>query len=250
MLSIQDQAILDQFKSLTQLVLDSTVEALKSDQQLGQQALESIVNLSQTHPQFLKENISQLVKIISDIIKMKDFEEGTRSQATEVVLTLAEQVPATLRKEQAIKTEFYPALIQMLTECEEDMDTWTETVDDEFGTGNDIYSTGISSIERLAVQMKEAVTLEACGPVISQCLMHEDWKVRQAGFLASGLISESCKEHMKNNMDTAFNTACKGIQDNHPRVKYAGLICLTHLLVQLKPLPQKKYHAELVPALL
>jgi hypothetical protein len=30
---------------------------------------------------------------------MKDFEEGTRSQATEVVLTLAEQVPAALRKE-------------------------------------------------------------------------------------------------------------------------------------------------------
>lgn len=76
-------------------------------------------------------------------------------------------MPATLRKEQAIKSEFYPALIQMLTECEEDMDTWTETADDEFGAGNDIYSTGVSSIERLAVQMKENVTLQACGPVIS-----------------------------------------------------------------------------------
>jgi hypothetical protein len=208
------------------------------------------VNLAQTHAVFLQDNIPQLVKIISDIIKMKDFEEGTRSQATEVVLTLAEQVPATLRKEQAIKSDFYPALIQMLTECEEDMDAWTETADDEFGAGNDIYSTGVSSIERLAVQMKENVTLQACGPVISQCLEHQDWKVRQAGYLTSGLISESCKEHMKANMDTAFNTACKGIQDQHPRVKYAGLICLTSLLVQLKPLPQKKYHAELVPALL
>jgi hypothetical protein len=39
----------------------------------------------------------------------------------------------------------------MLTECEEDMDAWTETADDEFGAGNDIYSTGVSSIERLAV---------------------------------------------------------------------------------------------------
>jgi hypothetical protein len=51
------------------------------------------------------------VKIISDIIKMKSFEEGTRSQATEVVLTLAEQVPAALRKEEGIKSDFYPALI-------------------------------------------------------------------------------------------------------------------------------------------
>jgi hypothetical protein len=230
--------------------LDTTVQALKSDQQLGQQALESIVNLAQTHAGFLKECTPQLVKIISDIIKMKDFEDGTRSQAAEVILTLAEQVPATLRKEQAVKSDFYPALIQMLTECEEDMDVWTETVDDEFGAGNDIYSTGVSSIERLAVQMKENVTLQACGPVISQCLEHQDWKIRQAGYLTSGLISDSCKDHMRANMDIAFNTACQGIKDAHPRVKYAGLFCLTQLLVQLKPLPQKKYHAELVPALL
>ena len=55
---------------------------------------------------------------------------------------------------------------------------------------------------------------------------------------------------MKSSMDTAFQTACAGIKDEHPRVKYAGLVCLTHLLIQLKPMAQKKYHAELVPALL
>jgi hypothetical protein len=55
---------------------------------------------------------------------------------------------------------------------------------------------------------------------------------------------------MKANMDTAFQTAWAGIKDEHPRVKYAGLICLTHLLVQLKPFAQEKYHADLVPALL
>ena len=69
------------------------------------------MNLTQTHAVFLQDNIPQLVKIISDIIKMKSFEEGTRSQATEVVLTLAEQVPAALRKEEGIRSDFYPALI-------------------------------------------------------------------------------------------------------------------------------------------
>lgn len=76
------------------------------------------MNLSQTHSQFLKDHISQLVKITSDVVKMKDFEEGTRSQAAEIVLTMAEQVPALLRKESMIQTEFFPALIQLLTECE------------------------------------------------------------------------------------------------------------------------------------
>jgi hypothetical protein len=137
-----------------------------------------LVSLAQTHPQFMSSKITEIVKIISDIIKMKDFEEGTRSQAAEVVLTLAEEVPAAMRKEKLISSDFFPALIQMTTECEEDMDTWTETVDDESGTGTDVYSTGVASIERLASQMKEKITLEACGPFISQCLAHQDWKVR------------------------------------------------------------------------
>lgn len=56
--------------------------------------------------------------------------------------------------------------------------------------------------------------------------------------MTSGLITEACKDHMKANMDTAFSTAWNGIKDDHPRVKYAGIICLTHLLVQLKPFAQ------------
>jgi len=39
----------------------------------------------------------------------------------------------------------------MITCCEEDMEAWNETQDDEFGTGNDVYSIGISSIERLSI---------------------------------------------------------------------------------------------------
>jgi hypothetical protein len=154
--------------------------------------MEMLVSLAQTHPQFLSHQITQVVKIVSDIVKMKDFEDGTRSQAAEVVLTLAEEVPATVRKEALVKSDFFPALIQMVTECEEDMDAWTESVADEFGTGNGVYSAGVASIERLSNQMKHAVTLEACGPVISQCLAHQDWKIRQAGYLTSGLISEAC----------------------------------------------------------
>lgn len=178
LLSVENKQILEQFKPLTQTLLDTTVDALKTDQFLGEQAMEMVVSMAQIHPQFLSHQISQVVKIVSDIAKMKDFEDGTRSQAAEVVLTLAEEVPATVRKEPLVKSEFFPALIQMVTECEEDMDAWTESVDDELGAGNGVYSAGVASIERLSSQMKQGVTLEACGPVISQCLSHEDWKIR------------------------------------------------------------------------
>ena len=97
LLSIENKQILEQFKPLTQTLLDTTVDALKSDQFLGEQAMEMLVSLAQTHPQFLSHQITKVVQIVSDIVKMKDFEDGTRSQAAEVVLTLAEEVPATVR---------------------------------------------------------------------------------------------------------------------------------------------------------
>lgn len=109
---------------------------------------------------------------------MKDFEEGTRSQAAEIVLVLSENIPATIRKVTELKSMFYPALVEMITCCEEDEETWNETVDDEYGTGNDAYSVGISSLERLSHQMKEKVTLDACGSLISQCLGQADWKIK------------------------------------------------------------------------
>ena len=85
----QDEATLKTFKGLMQPILNTMVEALKTDQDQGRMALESMVDLTKSHPQCWKETTPQLVKIVSDIVKMKDFDEGTRSQAAEVVLTLS-----------------------------------------------------------------------------------------------------------------------------------------------------------------
>ena len=65
-----------------------------------------------------------------------------------------------------------------------------------------------------------------------------------------GIIAESCKESMAKNMNEAMQTACRGVIDNHTRVRYAGLSCLALLLTELAPKAQKKFHAELMPVLL
>ena len=147
-------------------------------------------------------------------------------------------------------SEFVPALVQLVTECEEDQDAWAETADDEDGTGNSAYSAGIGAIERLSIALKEKFTLAAFEPIIQQCLGSEDWKIKQAGYITYGLIAEACKDKMKANADAAMKLACTGIADANPRVGYAALYCLSQLLIQLKPMAQRKYHAELVPALL
>lgn len=164
--------------------------------------------LSKTHPDFWENVDVKLVTIVSGIIKTKDFEDGTRSQAAEIVLTLAKEVPAGLRKMGEMQSEFVPALVQLVTECEEDMDAWAESADDEDGTGNSAYSAGIGAIERLSLLLKEKFTLQAFEPIITQCLASEDWKIKQAGYLTYGVIAEACKDKMKANADASMKLAC------------------------------------------
>jgi len=48
------------------------------------------------------------------------FEDSTRASATEVILALSNNMPASLRKIPETKSQLIPALAQMLTEVEED----------------------------------------------------------------------------------------------------------------------------------
>ena len=66
----------------------------------------------------------------------------------------------------------------MLTECDDDQEAWAESVEGEEGIGNDAHSAAFSAINRLSLDMKEKFTLDACGPLIEQCITHADWKNR------------------------------------------------------------------------
>ena len=155
-----------------------------------------------------------------------------------------------MRKVPEMKSEFFPAILKLVTECEEDMDVWIQTLEDEQGTGSDAYSTGVNAIARLSVQMKEKFTIDACSSLVESCLSQADWKVRQAGFIAFGLIAEACREWFKQNLDQVMSKVCSGIQEDHVRVKYARLTALSLIIAQLSPQVQYKFHQELVPALL
>lgn len=79
-----------------------------------------MLDLSNTHPEIWKDNIAQLVNVISEVMICTDFENGTRNQACEVILALCEQKASYLRAIQETKTKFIPALFKMMTEVEDD----------------------------------------------------------------------------------------------------------------------------------
>lgn len=47
-------------------------------------------DLTNTHPEVWKSNISLLINVISQVIQQKSFEGTTRASATEIILSLAQ----------------------------------------------------------------------------------------------------------------------------------------------------------------
>ncbi len=155
-----------------------------------------------------------------------------------------------MRKIDETKTMFLPALANMLTEVDADMEAWAETTEEKETGSTDPYHTAVSAIDRIAIELGEKTVLPVFSMFIQQTVKSTEWQQRQAAYMTMGLIAECSKESLMKNMDEAMKLACAGLLDEHPRVRYAGLSCLALLLTELAPKAQKKYHAELMPVLM
>jgi len=87
---IDDQDVVLQFITVMPKLLDIVVETLKENETHGLTALESMEDLTKNHPEIWKSNTAQLVNVISQVMQTKDFEEGTRAAAAEILAALSE----------------------------------------------------------------------------------------------------------------------------------------------------------------
>ena len=64
------------------------------------------------------------------------------------------------------------------------------------------------------------------------------------------MISDTCSEMFKKNIEEIMKMSASGILDPHPRVRYEALTSLGLLLTELAPHAQKKYHDQLIMVIL
>ena len=107
----------------------------------------------------------------------KGFEDGTRSAATEVILALSSQMPASLRKIEETRTQFLPALVQMLTEVVEDDETWAESTEEkEAAVGNtDPHNVAINAINCISNDLGEKIVMAPFSALVQSCIKSAKW---------------------------------------------------------------------------
>jgi hypothetical protein len=223
--SLDETELVLQFSDLINTILSTVIEALKTDEAAGRSTLESLIDMAEFHPDLFNEIGSVLVNVVSEIMLNKDFEDNTRSSAKEILLSLADKAPAMVRKIENVKTEFFPALFEMITEVtfEDDLEEWSKEKEEEDIVRTDPHAVAREALIRFARQMGETTTIEASSELIKQNIVSDDWKRRQAGYYYLGYIAEACKKIFATNLEETMKMAAAGVVDDHPRVKYAGL---------------------------
>ena len=99
------------------------------------------------------------------MMKNKQFEDGTRESALEIVISLAEGYPKILKENaESMNSQFIPALCVMMTklENEDDLDAWYEVEEEDIFLSNDMASHAAESLERLSQKIGEQMTIQCC----------------------------------------------------------------------------------------
>ncbi|CAI2376389.1 unnamed protein product [Moneuplotes crassus] len=250
--SLSDNTLALQFSDIVEGLLSIMIDALKEDENAGKATLESFIDMADFHPDLFKEYGTTLVDVVSQIMLNTDFEDGTRSSAKEILLSLANKAPGVVRKLDNLKTDFYPALFKMITEVtnEDDIEEWAKEKEEEDITRSDPHAVAREALLRFSRIVGENITIEASIDLIKTAITDEDWKKRQAGYYYLGYIAESCKKILSKDLEETMRLSAAGVVDSHPRVQYAGLTCLGLMITEQAPKAQKKYHAEIMPQLM
>lgn len=252
--SIEDKNDVKDFAPIIEPMINAIIDALQNDEKIGRKAMDSFIVLSEYHPILFVDYIGKLVSICSQITENKDFESGTRAQAQELVCVLTEIYPALIRKCDEAKTMFIPALFRCLTEVElpedDEQEEWLAQVEEDDASKSDVHTVTKLIVARFSSAVQEKTILLSSNEIIKEAITNPDWRVRVAGYSFLGYLAESCKDAFKVNLDEIMRMAASGVIDPHPRVQYAGIMCLGLMIAEQAPHAQKKYHQDILPQLI
>ncbi len=195
--SIESADLLMKMGGVLSSLMTTMIEALKYDEDEGKSAIESLTTLTEVQPNIWNKYLSDIVIVCSQIITASKFKVDTRAEAIELIMQIAEGKKSEIRKLAEVKTSFFPALLQMMTEAEykEDLAAWTADEEDEV-TKTDASSTASSAIGRLAGVLGAKATLALTDAHIMGYLKSPEWTHRCVGVLCIGAVCEYTKEIM------------------------------------------------------
>ena len=255
--ALENQSDRIKFQDLLPAMLNTLGSALQGqDESSAQEALGLFIELAEADPRFVRNHLTQLVEAMLSVAEHADLEDGTRTLATEFLVTLTEardRAPGMMRKVPNFVQRLYNCLVSFLvTDIEDDEDWHTCENEEDEGLGQgDLYDVGQECLDRIAIALGPNSMLPACAATMPSLIGDADWKNRHAALIALSQIAEGCAKGMKKDVVSAIQPCLHALAtDPHPRVRWAAINGLGQMCTDLGPRLQEKAHANVLPLLL
>jgi len=225
------------------------INTLKSNEEEGRKILEALYDLTVEKPIIWKKYLSDIIIVCSQISAATKFQMGTRLEAANLIITIAESLKSSFRKIIEVKTYVFPTLLQMLSEYDfiDNLEEWT--LYEESQQQGDLRSNmNIESdilIDKLGEILGGKAMCELMGTA-EKYANSEDWTKRCAWIQCIGIISATCKKIFQ--QDLVKKQVLEKLfwymnnDDEHIRVKYHAVISLGFFVSALAPDIQKTHH--------
>ena len=154
--------------------------------------LKCLVDLAENTPKFLRSQMEPLLQMCVAAVANEELLDSWRQLALEVVVTLAETAPASVRKAGASVIPVVVATaLKMMTDLDDD-EEWS-TSDDLTEEDNDSNSVvAEAALDRLACGIGGKTVLPHIIQSLPAMLSNPDWKYRHAALMAISAVGEGC----------------------------------------------------------
>lgn len=236
------------FSDLLPHVIMITADSIKAEE--DQTLIKLLIDMAENVPKFLRPQLENIFEMCINVFKSEDVEDTWRHLALEVMVSLAENASAMVRKKaEKHIAALIPHVLVMMTELDEDED-WAvsdEIADDDTSENNVIAE---SALDRLACGLGGKAVLPHIIQHIPTMMNNPDWKYRHAALMAISAAGEGCHKQMETMLDSVTEGTLKYLLDPHPRVRYAACNAIGQMATDFAPVFEKKFHAAVIPGLL
>lgn len=226
----------------------------EGDEPSAQEGLEMFIEVAEVHPRFLRKQLVEVVAAVLQIARADQLEDSTRQLAAEFLVTLCEardKAPGMMRKLPNFVPNLFETLMLFLLDVEDEK-LWhgadTDQHEDE-GSG-DRFQFGQECLDRISMSLGGNAIVPAAGVLLPAWLADSDWKKRHATLICLAQIAEGCNKVMAKQLGPLTDMCLTGLQDSHPKVRWAACQALGQMCTDLGPDLQDTHHAKLLPALM
>lgn len=248
LINSDDKAILKLFAETVIPMLQVLNVLVEND---DDEPLLCFIELAEKCPQVLRSSFNPLMEICMKTITNADVSEKIKFSALEIIVSFAENAPATVRKRGTnYLIPLVTQLLMMMTDIDDDPN-WSFTEAEEEDQDSDSNNiVGETSLDRLACAIGGKTVFPIAINIISQMLQNADWKQRYAALMAISALGEGCHKQMLPMLDQIVSVIIPFVGDSHCRVRYAVCNALGQMATDFSPNFEEMFHDKFIPNLL